>query len=286
MDDRGARRPRRGADGSARDDRRPLRAVVRGGARRRAHAALRRGPGADHRRRRRGGHARAAGPPRRRRRRGQPDADPRALPGGPRDARARGAGQRAPVHGDPRRRRRAAGDRGRRRAAAPGGHCHGCAASASTLELGIKQALQEAAPDLRGDRGRGRDRGHGRRSGRSSCRWCRSTATARAARAEGWLSVPGLEHLGAGRSPTSRSTTSSWWSPTSDGDLLAYRNACAACGAGARGRALEGATLSCPACSHSFELRLAGRSTEGSGLQLAPVPLLREGGDVRVAVAA
>ena len=30
------------------------------------------------------------------------------------------------------------------------GSCHGCAASASTLELGIEKALQEAAPDLQG----------------------------------------------------------------------------------------------------------------------------------------
>ncbi len=44
-----------------------------------------------------------------------------------------------------------------------------------------------------------------------------------------------------------------------------------------------GATLACPSCAHSFELRLAGRSTEGSGLQLAPVPLLREGSAVQVA---
>ena len=30
------------------------------------------------------------------------------------------------------------------------GHCVGCAASASTLELGIRQALEAAAPDLEG----------------------------------------------------------------------------------------------------------------------------------------
>ena len=30
------------------------------------------------------------------------------------------------------------------------GSCHGCAASASTLELAIKQALRDAAPDLLG----------------------------------------------------------------------------------------------------------------------------------------
>ena len=30
------------------------------------------------------------------------------------------------------------------------GHCRGCSASASTLELGIRQALEAAAPDLEG----------------------------------------------------------------------------------------------------------------------------------------
>ena len=35
------------------------------------------------------------------------------------------------------------------------GSCDGCPASSSTLELAIKTALDEAAPDLIGDRGRG-----------------------------------------------------------------------------------------------------------------------------------
>ena len=53
--------------------------------------------------------------------RGEPDADPRPLPGAARGARAGGARQRAALHGVPRRQRRAAGDRGRGRAAAAGG---------------------------------------------------------------------------------------------------------------------------------------------------------------------
>ena len=40
--------------------------------------------------------------------------------------------------------------RGRRRPPAPEGSCNGCPSSASTLELAIKQALDEAAPDLAG----------------------------------------------------------------------------------------------------------------------------------------
>jgi hypothetical protein len=67
------------------------------------------------------------------------------------------------------------------------------------------------------------------------------------------------------------------------GDLLAYRNACAACGGSLADAMLEGSTLSCAACAHSFELRLAGRSSEGTGLQLEPVPLLRDGDEVMVA---
>ena len=53
----------------------------------------------------------------------------------------------------------------------------------------------------------------------------------------------------------------------------------------ARDAMLEGDTLSCAACSHSFELRLAG-ARRRDRLRLAPVPLLRDGGEVRVAVAA
>jgi len=102
----------------------------------------------------------------------------------------------------------------------------------------------------------------------------------------GWLRVPGLEHLGGGQIADVTIDDVELVVANVDGDLLAYRNACAACGAGLADALLEGATLSCAACSHSFELRLAGRSTEGSGLQLAPVPLLKEGGEIRVVVAA
>ena len=123
----------------------------------------------------------------RRRRRRQPDADPRPLPG-----RRSSSGWW--------RRSTACGPTWSRTAATSScsassdgvarirleGSCDGCPASSATLELAIKQALDEAAPDLEGlevegDRGAAADAG---RSAASSCRSCRAapapTATATA----------------------------------------------------------------------------------------------------------
>ena len=47
---------------------------------------------------------------------------------------------------------------GRRRAAAAAGRCNGCPSSAVTLKLAIEDAIQQAAPDVERDRGRGRRR--------------------------------------------------------------------------------------------------------------------------------
>lgn len=154
------------------------------------------------------------------------------------------------------------------------GSCHGCGASATTLELGIKQALQEAAPDLEGIEVEG------------VVEEPVAGIPLPMATPATWMNVPGLQHLGPGAIAAVSIDDAELMVANVGGDLLAYRNACASCGGRLEEALLEGATLSCPACSHSFELRLAGRSTEGSGLQLAPVPLLREGGGVRVAVAA
>ncbi len=166
------------------------------------------------------------------------------------------------------------------------GSCHGCAASASTLELGIKQALQEAAPDLQGIEVEGVTPPPVIGSPPTPVELPMVQVTPAPAAPTGWLSVPGLEHLGGGQIADVSIDDVALVVVNVGGDLLAYRNACAACGAGLADAQLDGGTLSCAACSHSFELQLAGRSTEGSGLQLAPVPLLKEGGEIRVVVAA
>ena len=70
-----------------------------------------------------------------------------------------------------------------------------------------------------------------------------------------------------------------------EGTLLAYHDRCAACGSPLHdGHLIEGA-LSCPSCARSYFLPRAGRSLDDDQLQLEPVPLLREAGHVRVALA-
>ena len=70
-----------------------------------------------------------------------------------------------------------------------------------------------------------------------------------------------------------------------DGTLLAYRNACAECGGELHDGELVGGALACPSCRRSFFLPRAGRSMDDDLLQLEPVPLLREQGRVKVALA-
>ena len=69
------------------------------------------------------------------------------------------------------------------------------------------------------------------------------------------------------------------------GDLLAYRNRCAGCGGALDHGDLSGGTLHLP--DLRAEVRPAARRAAASedGLQLEPVPLLRDGDTVRVAVA-
>ena len=70
-----------------------------------------------------------------------------------------------------------------------------------------------------------------------------------------------------------------------DGSLLAYRDRCASCGAPLHDGLLMAGALSCPECARSFFLPRAGRSMDDDRMQLEPVPLLREDGRVKVALA-
>ena len=158
------------------------------------------------------------------------------------------------------------------------GHCEGCPASASTLELAIKKALEETAPDLEG------------------------------LEVDGVLEapvpafeLPVIESNGGpppaawtdldgdppppGRTAPTTVSGAEVLVANVGGTILAYHNACGWC----RSR-LDAApmtpsgTLTCPSCERRFELRRAGRSPDDDALQIAPVPLLRAEGRVRVAV--
>jgi Fe-S cluster biogenesis protein NfuA/nitrite reductase/ring-hydroxylating ferredoxin subunit len=162
------------------------------------------------------------------------------------------------------------------------GHCKGCPASEATLELAIKQALEETAPDLEGLEVEGvrearpafelpvivSANGTGNGSGAPS--WAELQSEPPSPGTTAFIRVSGADLLVA----------------NVGGTLLAYRNACGACRArlDAAEMAPDG-TLTCAECGNRFELRRAGRSPDDDEVQVAPVPLLRGEGRVRVAVA-
>lgn len=146
------------------------------------------------------------------------------------------------------------------------GSCHGCAASRATLELAIKQALDEHAPDLVGLEVEGvtEPSSNGQRPTR-------------------WLPLEGGAGLMTGELRVLAADGTALLLANVAGALLAYRNACASCGGSLQDGDLIAGILRCPQCEVEFDLRRAGRAAGGEPLQLTPIPLLEDGG-VRVAV--
>jgi Fe-S cluster biogenesis protein NfuA/nitrite reductase/ring-hydroxylating ferredoxin subunit len=151
------------------------------------------------------------------------------------------------------------------------GSCSDCSASSVTLELAIKQALEEAAPDLEGLEVEG--------VAPQALPVVMSEPT------RSWFDVESVTSLGDGSLAAVTVDGSELVIANVDGSLLAYRDRCASCGASLHGGLLLAGALSCPECARSFFLPSAGRSMDDDRIQLEPVPLLREDGRVRVAVA-
>jgi Fe-S cluster biogenesis protein NfuA/nitrite reductase/ring-hydroxylating ferredoxin subunit len=156
------------------------------------------------------------------------------------------------------------------------GGCDGCAASSSTMELAIREALDEAAPDLDGVEVEGLV------EPRAITRLLPLVGQEPAGQTA-WVEVPHVADLGIGEMTQAPVGGVPLLVANVGGTLLAFRNACARCGAPLHRAELEGGVLTCPGCSTQFELPLAGRAL-GQDLQLAPVPLLEEDGRVKVAV--
>lgn len=160
------------------------------------------------------------------------------------------------------------------------GSCNGCASSASTLELAITQALEDAAPDLAGIEVEGV-------VARPSFPGGQLPLVGASAPAPGWTPVDGIDLI---EPDTMREVVvdgAGLLVANVGGTLLAYVNECAGCGSRLEGGVLEYGILSCAGCERSFQLPLAGRILGGTeSLQLTPVPLLSENGGVKVAVAA
>jgi Fe-S cluster biogenesis protein NfuA/nitrite reductase/ring-hydroxylating ferredoxin subunit len=176
------------------------------------------------------------------------------------------------------------------------GSCSDCSASAVTLELAIKQALEEAAPDLErlevegvapsptgpslplADGGSPLD-------GAIELPMVMSRAAApEPAAVASWFEVDHLDLVPVGQMVGAEVAGEELVVANVDGTLLAYANTCADCGGPLDGGDLRAGTLACPGCARTFFLPSAGRSMDDERLQLVPVPLLREQGRVKVAL--
>ena len=161
------------------------------------------------------------------------------------------------------------------------GSCDGCPASASTMELAIREALEEAAPDLAGFEVEGvvEPKLPGRQP-KKLLPLAGQTASGHPT----WVALAGVAGLEIGALMQAQVGVVPLVVANVGGTLLAYRNACTGCGAPLHRAELDGGLLTCPGCRRQFELALAGRAV-GEDIQLQPVPLLEEGDQVRVAVA-
>jgi Fe-S cluster biogenesis protein NfuA/nitrite reductase/ring-hydroxylating ferredoxin subunit len=152
------------------------------------------------------------------------------------------------------------------------GHCHGCPASAATLELAIKEALEEAAPDLLGLEVEGVAEPKPIRKPLAM-----ATPTAAPAGAPGWQPFAPAAEVEPGTFRTVGLDGVDLVVANVDGTVLAYRDRCAVCDASLRDATLAGPLLMCGGCGGAFDLTRAGLAATGEE-QLDPVPLLLRGG--------
>jgi Fe-S cluster biogenesis protein NfuA/nitrite reductase/ring-hydroxylating ferredoxin subunit len=167
------------------------------------------------------------------------------------------------------------------------GSCQGCAASSATLELAIKQALVEHAPDLGGfecvEEAEPQES-----AGLFELPMVQSAVAppAPAVRAE-WIVLEDLRAPSEGVLVPLTVAGRPLVLANVEGSLLAYADVCAACGGALGEGELSAGVLACPACERRYFLPRAGRSLDDDGVQLEPVPLLHQPGvgGIRVKVA-
>ena len=170
------------------------------------------------------------------------------------------------------------------------GSCDGCPSSTVTVQLAIKGAIEDAAPEVTevvvegvtpppgpetllqiGRRPPGADGQDG-------------TPAAGAGEAR-WVTIPDIGP------PSSRPVTAVAAGTrvllcSVRGTLYAYRDACAVCGMSLAGGTLTLGELACPGCETRYDVRSAGRSLDDEAVHLDPLPLLADSQGVRVAVTA
>jgi len=174
------------------------------------------------------------------------------------------------------------------------GSCHGCPSSTITLKSAIEEAIYKAAPDLDDLQVEGVTQPPARPGIPMTFVPPRrhKDRTNSAQQDGGWRVVEGLQSLAEGGHPQGMplQVITVQEEPVlfcQIGDTYyAYHNRCGNCNAPLDGGRLEETTLTCPSCGRQYDVCHAGRCLDAPNLFLEPIPLLMEGGKVKVALSA
>jgi Fe-S cluster biogenesis protein NfuA/nitrite reductase/ring-hydroxylating ferredoxin subunit len=150
------------------------------------------------------------------------------------------------------------------------GTCQSCPSSAVTLELAVRNALEEHCPDLADFEVAG-----GQPSDRPQLHL--------PAGAPQWTVIDSFGEMRDGEMRVLDVASVPVMICKTHGNLYAYRNRCPACESELSAGTLEEATLSCR-LGHRFDVKRAGLGRDDAGLHLNPFPLLALNGVVKISV--
>jgi nitrite reductase/ring-hydroxylating ferredoxin subunit len=147
------------------------------------------------------------------------------------------------------------------------GSCQSCPSSAVTLELAVRQAIEEFCPDLLGFEVEGASEMARQSYPRAS-----------------WVSIEGATELAEGASIRTSAGGVPLLLCRFGGRPFAYRDRCPACNIPLHLGSLREGLLTCLE-GHRFSVPDAGRSPDNPALHLEPFPLINEDGVMKVALA-
>jgi Fe-S cluster biogenesis protein NfuA/nitrite reductase/ring-hydroxylating ferredoxin subunit len=150
------------------------------------------------------------------------------------------------------------------------GSCKTCPSSSSTLELGIRQSIEEICPDLLGLEVEG-------------ITGLPVNAESSEQSLKGWTTINGVRNLSSGTMRFLESSGIPLIVCRVNGQLYAYKNLCPACERPFNSGQLEENILCCQ-LGHRYDVRHAGICTDDPDIHLDPIPLLEKDDIVTIAL--
>ncbi len=150
------------------------------------------------------------------------------------------------------------------------GSCKSCPSSSSTLELGIKQAIEEICPDLAGLEVEGVVDSPPSKNHSPKTEF-------------GWRVIKGLDDLKNGSMKVVEIPGINLIICRVNNQLYAYRNLCPACDRPFNSGTLEEKILGCQ-LGHRYDVQHAGQCTDDPDIHLDPFPLREDGGVIKISV--